>query len=43
MGNVMAASPLPPLPGDLSKAKNGSVRLRGNPGPMEELHKKCKG
>lgn len=44
MGNVMAATVVPPpsvdalRPGDVSKRQG-----RGNPGPMEELHKRCKG
>lgn len=52
MGNVMAATPnpptpmssVPPPPTDVGKEDSGPITGEpDNPGPMEELNKKCKG
>lgn len=54
MGNVMATSAPPPSPpitpppppaflNDEAGPGAGDDRLKNNPGPLEELHRKCKG
>ena len=47
MGNVLAATAIPPPTPGLSPDVEGKTSnkkgSRGNPGPMEEIHKKCKG